>query len=145
MTQLVSRREEVIARLLDRYTELVDPLNGPASVRGDGDSVVGMPRTYTPSVRELERLMVRMRQEARSIWWHTNAYYIACQWVTKDRPVKRKGKSGKTVTVMERQAVRVHDSGVRLEKVRRGVSWLASEWSLPVEPMLPVELLEVAA
>lgn len=94
-------RCRVIRELLARYHELVDPLNGPGGVRGDGEAVALMPRTYTASVRELERIvrgmrdnghqLVRlgdlvdglapaqqqMRLSVRALWWQINARYIA--------------------------------------------------------------------
>ena len=137
----MTRREEVIVSLLERLAEFTEPLNGPTGIAGDGDSVALMPRTYTPSVREVERLMRRMRVERRSQWWHVNARYVLCEHVARDVPVRRKAKNGKTVTLLERQLVAVFDRGVRAEKVRRGVEWLAAEWALPHEPMLPLEAI----
>lgn len=128
--------------LLERYHDLVDPMQSRAG-KGEG-SGPGMPRTYTASVRELERLLVRMREERRSQWWHVTERYIRCQHVTKDVQVKRKGKNGKTATVIERQCVTVYPPAVRLEKVRRGVKWIADEWQLQSEPMIPSEMLVAA-
>lgn len=139
----MTRREEVLVQLLERYAELAEP-GGGNNVPGSGDHVPLMPHTYTPSVRELERLLIRMRTERRSQWWHTTERYLRCHHTTKDMPVKRKAKNGKTVAIIERQVVITWHPGVRAEKVRRGVTWLAQEWKLGHEPMLPAELLVAA-
>jgi len=139
----LTRREEVIVQLLERFQELVEPAGGNG-IPGSGDYLPLMPATYTPSVRELERLLIRMRDERRSQWWHVTERYLRCQHVNRDVPVKRKGKNGKTVTVVERQLVVTFHPGVRAEKVRRGISWLAEEWRLGHEPMIPQELMVAA-
>lgn len=140
----MSRREEVIVALLERYSELVDPMqSGNGGEAGWG---LSMPRTYTASVRELERLLKVMQVERRSQWWHVSERYLRAQSALKDVQVRRKTKHGKTVTVTERQVVVTWSPAVRLEKVRRGVEWLASSWDerRVGEPMLPAEL-QVAA
>lgn len=139
-----SKREQVIIQLLERWDELVEP-GAKLGIAGDGDSPPRMPRTYTPTVRELERLLHRMRDERRSQWWHVTERYMRCRQSLKDVPVKRKGKNGKTALVMERQLVTAYSASVRLEKVRRGIQWLADEWALPHEPFVPDELLVSAA
>lgn len=164
-----TKREQVLVELLDRYRELADPLNGPSGIAGDGDAIVGMPRTYTPSVRELERLMKLMRVEAPSIWWHTNEYFLrptpkvatavwkGARWTglephqrvlaspggwAKFLAKERGRKSGRgtefRVTIVQ------WDPAVRLEKVRRGITWLASNWSAAHEPFLPAEIAVAA-
>lgn len=140
----MTHREEIVTQLLERYVELVDPMQ---SGNGSGDTGLRlMPATYTASVRELERLMQRMRQERRSQWWHVSERYIRAEHVLRDVKVKRRTKHGKTVTVVERQVVTSYHPGVRLEKVRRGVAWLADEWDARRigEPMLPRDV-QVAA
>lgn len=140
----MTKREEVITRLLERWDELVEP-GAKLGIAGDGDSTPRMPRTYTPTVRELERLIGVMRETRRSQWWHLTERYLRCSHATKDVPVKRKGKNGKTAIVLERRVVTSWSAKVRDEKVRRAVSWLASEWSLAIEPMLPTELVVSSA
>lgn len=135
-------RQRIIVELLDRYDELVSPLQA-RNGHGDGEPLPLMPATYTASVRELERLMQRMRAERPSQWWHVNEHYIACTWVVREVPVRRKAKRGH-VTELTRARVRRASPAVRAEKVRRGVQWLADEWAAPFEPMLPQELLVAA-
>lgn len=140
----MTRREEIVVALLERYSELVDPMQSGNG--GEGGWGLSMPRTYTASVRELERLLRLMQVERRSQWWHVSERYLRAQSALKDVPVKRKTKHGKTVTVVERQVVVTYSPAVRLEKVRRGVEWLAASWDerRVGEPMLPAEL-QVAA
>lgn len=59
----MNRREEIISTLLDRYHELVDP-SQPRDGSGDGVALPLMPATYTPTVREIERLIGDMRLQA---------------------------------------------------------------------------------
>ena len=155
----VSNRTEIIRQLLDRYHELVDPLNGGSGVPGDGDSVNLMPRTYSASVKELERLLKRMRDDrveslvliapgtkcsVRSLWWHLNARFIAAGTRTVDRQVTQRGKNGKRLTLTVRQVEAVYDRGVDPRKVDAGIQYLASNWGLAQEPFLPSELLVAA-
>lgn len=138
------RRHEVIEQLLSRYAELTDPQQSRSGL-GDGDHVPLMPATYTASVRELERLLLVMRQDrtrplvtlkdgrkasVRSLWWHVSERYLRSTVVLKDTPVKRKAKHGKTLTVLERRAVVQYDPKVSSVHVDRAIEWLASEWTL---------------
>ena len=152
-------RTETIRELLSRYHELVDPLNGSAGIPGDGDSVIRMPRTYNASVRELERLLRGMRDDrhaslvlyapgtkcsVRALWWHLNARFIAAGTRTVERQVTQRGKNGKRLTVMVRQVEATYSPAVDPRKVDAGIQYLASAWSLRLEPMLPSELLVAA-
>jgi hypothetical protein len=131
-------REQVIVALLERYEDLVEPWVGPGS-----SGLVGvplMPPTYTADVRELERLLKRMRTSERGLWWHVNEHFLAARWATREVVVARRGKHGKRVTASERRLVRVGDrSDPRL--VEDGVAWLAEMWGLEHEPMLPALML----
>lgn len=138
----MSRREEIIVALLERYSELVDPMQ--AGGGGEGGWGLSMPATYTDSVRELERLLRVMREVRPSQHWHLSERYIRATSVLRDVKVKRKTKHGKTVTVVERRVVPVWNPAVRLHKVELGVAWLASRWALAHEPMLPNALLVAA-
>lgn len=177
----MTHREDVIRQLLERYAEFTDPLNGPAGAPGDGDGLALMPRTYTASVRELERLLCTMRQDrhralltlasgekvsVRSCWWHVTERYLRCstrqrsvrwlrgQWVDL-RPNEHvigkpggweltlaDGRTRKKATPTEFVVVvQTWDAAVRSKLVDRGVEWLASEWALAHEPMLPLEAI----
>lgn len=151
-------RVEVLVVLLERYQELVDPLNGPSGVAGDGESVVRMPITYTASVRELERLLRVMREDrseplqlvggrkvsVRALWWHVYHRYIASTTRTVDVEVLKRGKNGKRHRDIERRAVPCYDRAVNPVLVAAGVSWMAEAWSLASEPMIPSALLVAA-
>lgn len=107
-------RVEVIEQLLTSYHQLVDPLQ-----QGSGNGPTGvllMPATYTPSVRELERILKAMRDDPRNailrhedgtkrildgkpvtprrLWWHANAWYIQCERVTV-RPTLKASRNAK--------------------------------------------------
>jgi hypothetical protein len=143
-------RTETITALLERYDDLVDPQQAGHSANLTG--VPLMPPTYTDSVRELERLLRRMRDDrsepllrvgerkvsVRACWWHINTRYIACTRVIKVEMVRRRGKHGKHITVPERHVITLAN-GSEDAIVKRGVQWIADAWSLKHEPMLPDE------
>lgn len=89
-----------LVELLRHWHEARDPLNGPASVRGDGDSVSLMPATWTEDYRRLEQVLASMRQGAHKREWkhlvarHRDApvVHMTLHVVTdaKGRPVKDK-------------------------------------------------------
>lgn len=148
------RRCEIIRELLERYRELVEPLAGNGY--GSSGQVTPLPpSTYTPSVRELERLMRKMREGStaktvvlpngsrtsiRSLWWNVNERYIRATPIIRDVTVHRRTKHGKRLTVIERQVIPVFHRDVDDAKVAAGVAWIAARWSIPNEPMLPPEL-----
>lgn len=148
MNEPTTTRTRVITTILERYTELVDPMNGPGAIKGDGDSITGMPRTYTATVREVERLLREMRNShnplLRRLWWNVNARYITATTRTVDEAVTRKAKNGKRLQVVERRVVSVYDRRVDEQLVTLAVKWLAQQWGLKSEPMVPREL-QVAA
>lgn len=153
-------RCRVIRDLLARYAELVDPMQARDG-SGNGVALGLMPATYTPSVRELERLLRMMREDrsaklvivdhhafpkvsVRRLWWHVNARYIAAGSRTVDRQVARKGKGGKRALVVERCVEPIVDRRVDEVLVTAAVAWIAQAWALRSEPMLPADL-QVAA
>src|SRR5947207_3161779 len=80
----MTARQLALVSLLERYHELVDPMQ--AGNQGDRLGYLAMPLTYTPSVRELERLLNRMRNQAKQqaykgcslgkLRWHLMAWYV---------------------------------------------------------------------
>lgn len=99
-------RLETVVTLLERYHEFVTPssMNG---VGGTGEHVPLMPDTYTASVREIERLLRRMRESRdalirwkepyngremkaspRRLWWHVNEWYVESVRVPRKALVK---------------------------------------------------------
>jgi len=149
----VTHREQAIVALLERFDDLHDPWQaGNGGDRGLGGLTPHEPGCHVwsgspprctcayRSVAELERLLVRMRDERKPLWWQLNEHFLAVTWVAKTVYVRRKAKNGKHVTVSERRLERVGDgSDPRL--VDEGVSWLANAWNLTHEPMLPSEFL----
>ena len=150
----MSKREEIIYQLLERWDDLVEP-GVHVDAPGDRAYIPLMPSTYTPTVRELERLLKVMRSERRSQWWHVTERYLRSSVRVIEVPVKNgRVKLPPHTTHLAggiqrgdktaRLTVKTWNPAVRAEKVRRGVAWLAIGWSLPHEPMLPNELLAVA-
>jgi hypothetical protein len=140
----MSRREKIIVELLERYDDLVTTLNGPRGTRGERDSDCLMPTTYNSSVRELERLMVQMREQERTLWWHVNERYIRCRTVVRyelrpklDKHNRVKRTKGKVVREKVPALVTVYDARVEPPLVVEGVRWLAANWALPHDPELP--------
>lgn len=158
-----SHRQRVLELLLEHYHDLTDPMqmrNEP----GEGGGLLLMPATYTASVRELERLLRRMRDDrthplltlptgekvsVRACWWHLNEWYLkATQTLTTPNttPKRSKGKQLKRAQVDEHGQPLKHTRVLRNAEARhqtalRGVQWLADNWSLTHEPMLPQELI----
>lgn len=144
----MSVREVAIVQLLERYEDLVDPQQIRAGGDRDGFGAL-MPGTYTGSVRELERLVVRLREERHHLWWHLNERYLACEWRTCWRCPRCKGEThAQRHRHRDRRGRMSNYDGVRIlkpfwservnpAKVRAALSWLAGEWSLEHEPMLP--------
>jgi hypothetical protein len=145
------KRTDVIVQLLERLAELTDPVRA-----GNGDGRNGMllmPPTYTPSVKELERLLGRLRVEHHSVWWHVNERYLRSYTVTMWKCPKCKGLThAATHRHRDRRGKHADYHGTRVlvvrysprvdeDKVKRGVVWLAENWGLVHEPMLPRELM----
>ena len=141
------KRADVIAQILERYAELVErgTLSG---IAGDSESPAITPKTYTPSVREVERLMVRLRGERHHLWWHVNERFLKAHTRTVFRCPKCKGQTH-APTHRHRDKHGKHSAyeGVRVlavtwspkvnaKKVDAGLAWMAGEWSLAHEPML---------
>lgn len=147
---MTPKREQIITQLLERYTELADPMQ---SGNGGGDTGLRlMPRTYTPSVRELERLMVALREERHNIWWHVNERYLKavqttayqcpkCKGISHSTTHRHRDKRNKLSTYTGIRVLRTSwNTGVNAKKVDQGITWLAGQWTLATEPMLPDEL-----
>ena len=169
-----SHRTQVLELLLERYTELVDPMqmrNEP----GEGSGLLLMPATYTASVRELERLIRQLRDtrhgpivkwaaknerdqpetfaaSPRALWWHLNGWYIQVERrivVPPLRPTRNKRKQLVRLPADDDGRplghVRVSRvAGARYPIALKAVETLAELWSLPHEPFLPRELQHAA-
>lgn len=166
-----SKRVLTLAEIAGRYHELVDPSMGPDRIRGDGDSVALMPKTYTPTVREFERLLRVMRNQAKQkahagyalgkLRWHIMAWYVDAVSVVESRQLWVSAKGGKRVpaknadgtpAVVRTVAYR-RDRDAREDRAQLGLEWMAQEWEDRVwdakkrnwlirEPFLPKELGE---
>lgn len=147
-------RERVLWEIAERYHDYVDTLNGPTGVPGDGSGTDGMPKTYTATVREFERLLCLMRNQAKqqsfnghslgTLRWHIVEYHLKAQRVVRQQPILAR-KNGKMValrTIDGKPATRpvlayIRDPQVREQKARDGIAWMAQHWGLATEPMLP--------
>lgn len=81
-------RQSVIVSILEQFDELANPL-WATSAGGSGGPAL-MPATYNASVREVERMLTRMRDDrhqplirtmtgkhsVRSLWWHLDQRYL---------------------------------------------------------------------
>ena len=148
------KRVEVLAEIADRYWELVDP-NHRNGERGSGDREVKMPASYTNSVKEFERLLNVMRNQGRQkafkgeplcvLRWQVLAWHVNARKIIRHEPVLvfargrwqqvRDPETGELVT---RPTVNFsRDRQAREEKARLGLEWMAENWGLLSEPMLP--------
>lgn len=165
----MTHREQVIVELLERYTELADPMQSGNG--GEGGWGLSMPGTYTASVRELERLLGQMREERRSQWWHVTERYIRAERSKKTLTLKggrwyglepheavvgvpggwtlalatersKKTRKGDDLQV----TIARWNSAVRAHKVTLGVAWIADQWDARRigEPMLPAAVMAAA-
>jgi hypothetical protein len=152
-------RVAVLTQIAERYHELVDTLNGPSGIRGDGDALALMPVTYTQTVREFERLMGRMRNQAKQqayaghslgrLRWHILEYHIKAEPVIRREPVIAI-KNGKPVHLKDADGKPAYRRSIQPEQYRRhpdarevkatlGLEWMALNWGLKSEPMLYVD------
>lgn len=156
-----------IARL---YPELIDPLNGPATIRGTGESLGLMPTTYTSTVKEYERLVRLMRDDrsepllelrhkgqvigklsVRSAWWHLEHYHHRAERVIRHQPITTK-RGRRTVTLVNadkspvtQPTIAYHrDPKANEAKADRALEWIAQHWDHKRigEPMLPQAVIE---
>lgn len=169
---ILETRVTVLREIAVRYHDLVDPMNGPGSIRGTGELVGGMPDTYTATVKEFERLLATMKynraapliqvgggkHSLRSLRWHVSAWYIDARISHRHVPIPV--KQGQKLKVVRDQQILKNKNGEwvpsklvtqtkRLKGAREGLAdaglaWIAANWTLQSEPMLPQALLEAA-
>lgn len=162
-----SYRVRVLTEIAARYHELVDPLS-KAGIPGDGDTagLLQMPRTYTDTVREFERLCRLMRDDrtspliilasgekvsVRQLKWHLTEYHLNAQTVIRHRPVEKlRGRhrvrlmnhDGTPATKPEIATMR--NPQARADLANAAIRWMCDRWGLKTEPMLPGELQAAA-
>jgi hypothetical protein len=147
-------KAQTIVEMLRYYTLAQETLNGPSGIHGTGELTVAMSSMWNDSYRELERCLKLLREERKSQYWHVTQRFIYAEAVTLEVPVKR-DRNGNVVfklppnTELVAGAGSVGDKkakarcrrwlpGVRKEKVKLGVAWLAKSFN--GEPYLPKEL-----
>ena len=133
-------RASVIEQILERLAELTEPVAGNGS-RGDGTSVPLPPKTYTADVREVERLMTRLRDEDRSLWWHVSEKYLRSTATIKTSTERKRVKGKGYITAHLRKVVPHFSPKVDEKLVEAGLEKMASWWSLGHEPMMPKEVV----
>ena len=156
MSGVLGGRVAVLTTLLELYNDLADPCQSGNGGTQGSDGLTLMPATYTDSVRELERLLKLMREDrglsliqtsqgkvsVRKLHWHVSEWFIRCttanRWVTE--PART--RSGKKTTRRVRAIVTVRNPAVDERLVDAGVRWLAENWGLDSEPMLPTAVVE---
>lgn len=111
-----------------------------------------MPRTYTATVREFERLVVRLRLERRDLWWHLDGWWLSaetrtmfhcprCGMTHRPEHVHPGRDSGRpSLFKCKRVVVFRRLPGARESVAREAIVVLASWWGLGHEPMLPQEI-----
>lgn len=164
---MADSRVSVLTRVAELYTELVDPMSGPAGIRGDGDSIGFMPPTYSATVREYERLVRLMRDDrheplielngakvsVRSLWWHLEMWHHRAVRVIRNHPVTTK-QGGRLVTLMNpgnpptpvtRPTIAyLRDPKADRVRAERAIQFISARWDHKRigEPMLPAQVVE---
>lgn len=154
----MGNRIEILTEIASRYEELVDT-PGRTGVPGSGEYGPRMPRTYTATVKEFERLLKRMRNQAKqkayggyslgTLWWHLVQWHVHPRGrVQRVVAVRQKVKGGRSMVVYTPTMVVVRHPDSREERAVLALEWMSEHWGLGVEPMVPDELregLQVAA
>lgn len=151
----LSYRERVLWEIAERYHEFTETLVS-AGIPGNGETfgVLEMPDTYTPTVREFERLLGVMHNQAKQksfrgvglgrLRWHLLEWHLKAERVIRREPVTAK-KNGKVVVLRDADGLMVvrpvigfrRHRDAREERARDAVAWMAENWGLFSEPMLP--------
>lgn len=154
-----SHRERVLWEIALNYHDLVDQLGG--GFRETDTPVIGMnPTTYTPTVREFERLAKQARTPESqhvvydgdlliTLGWHLLEYAIKAEPKIRLAIVTVK-KNGKTHALKDadRNLVKRPERAWRRHPAasetlaKKACSWMAEEWDRPFEPELPQPFLE---
>ncbi len=128
-TNRICHRCETILVLLEHLAEyeVTNYLSGNRTA--DGGIPHLDPISKHPSVRKLYRAI--------------NELHHASEYRTADIPVKRRDKKGRSITVTERQRLRIINGWILTEPRTRGETWIRLNY--PGEPYLPDELRELVA
>jgi hypothetical protein len=124
-----------------------------------------MPSTWTPTVKEYERLVKLMRDDrseslvvmgdgskvsVRSLWWHLEHWHHRAERVIRHAPVQVAGKKGRKLRVLNSDGSPAtvptiayrRDPKASVVRAERAIEFIASRWGLSHEPMLPSAVLE---
>lgn len=155
-------RVAVLRTIAERYHELTDPMQA-RDKQGDGVKAPLMPRTYTPTVKEFERLTGLMRDQHHDRYtiaegkittlgelrWHLLAWYVDVTTTIRRVPIRLERGRAKTLLKdargkpIDTRPIRIEHRHPRARKelADTALIWLADHWTARHEPMLPDEIL----
>ena len=146
---------EVVRELLRSYQEVTCTLNSAGDwIGGKAGSRVLWREPhgkhadpyYKGSYRDLETILLALRDEKPVEYWAVAETYIRCERRMIEYQVRRKAKNNKTVTVTERKTVPVVSKAVRPDELEAGIVWIAAEFKRRgIIPFLPLEIYEHVA
>jgi hypothetical protein len=165
---VTSQRVLTLVEMVRRFNEARETM-GHVGLPGSGDRIPLMPDTWTESYRELERVLLRLREERPKRYWHLSTRYLKAS----ERQCELAFRAGRYVGLYPNEAVLkgfagsfdpIWDTGPR-DKAAKGTptgqvivqTWsplvrrqvvrdavlTVDEW-FPGSPYLPKEMLEAA-
>ncbi len=141
-TTRICHRCETILVLLEHLAEYEATNYLSGNRTADGGIPHLDPISKHPSVRKLYRAINELHHADRTAWAHLTAYYTS-EYRTADIQVKRRDKKGRSITITERQRLRIINGWILTEPRTRGETWIRLNY--PGEPYLPDELRELVA
>ncbi len=151
MAHTLTRRERIVV-LLEHYQDALPGLVRGEWQSGEGHALLADEVWNHASYQQLERLRVRLRDEAPRPYWHLAETYFragrrrvaSCPRCERQAPPGRVGElcnhgkqHAKTVAMVPR-VVRAISAAVRPEEVGLGITWLDHNWR--GDPSLPPAL-----
>ena len=142
-------RTDTITTILNRWNELTDPMQARDKT-GDGEALPLMPPGYNhPTVQHLEHLLHKLRDQRHHLYWHLNHRYLQnttrnawqcpkCGGITQAQHHHHRDSNRKLHRYPGTRVVQTTwHPRVDPRKVTRAIQWLAYNWAIRQEPMLP--------